>query len=227
MKRKYWIESGVAGIVIFVLLIVMFPHFQRAQVKSQAAALQKYVEDVVAYAAEHPNALSKIRGIVSGGGHGPLTKPNIGYIYLYMTEDNFFAKDENFFVAFPEIPPPNWLNSDIDFVATVSYSRKTTEYNSDPFANGGFEEKPSIIAVKAFVGAKKDSPMQRLHGSLYFSDVDEEGYLKFPSYTIPYDSSNGLSSYGEFYADTSNIWPRKKAVVMDPAPPGETDGTIK
>ena len=70
----------------------------------------------------------------------------------------------------------------------------------------------------AVVGDKRTWSSGRLHFAPYNVDIDNEGYLKILSHFIPYDTSNGLTSYGEFYADTTSLLPRKKAVVMDPPP---------
>ncbi|MBZ0258809.1 hypothetical protein K8I31_22290, partial [bacterium] len=224
MKRKYWVEASVATLVLLILLLVSIPQFLRVQIQSQTAALQKYIEDAVQISAKHSmDDLSKLHGTVEVSGTGPIHSPKRGRIDRYTFNNHYICDSDDFVRSFPELGNAPWRASDLMFVVESSAELKSTKFYQDPWNDAEFKDEPFVIGIKAIVGEKQKWKSYQTHGSLYIADVDEEGYYNILGGGIPFDSSNGLTSYGEFYADTTSIWPRTKAVIMDPPPPGEPD----
>jgi type II secretory pathway pseudopilin PulG len=215
MKRMHKIEAGIAAIVIVILFVYMLPSFQRVQVKSQPEALQLYVENVVQHLARWNNykKVSSVRGIHSSGFSNNFDGNDLTKIRMRFKEENSFFEKENFIAAFDMYPEVNWNISDVSFLVTRMYALKPSSNSS--ISQNDFEEKPSIISVLATVGFRDKNTFD--HAAPFFVHDDKEGYLKVsPSFVIPYSMTNGVESFGCFYADTTSIWPRKKAVVFDP-----------
>jgi hypothetical protein len=220
MKRKYWIEAGVAAVVLFILLLIMVPKFLKIQTQAQPAALQKYVEEVVVYLANNQDdeiyqQFDKKRKRYTSRSMRCYTHGKS----VYLLDHFYYFDGPAFYNLMSDIQNPRWAASDVYFAVAKTHLRNSTEYDTTPCDENEFNEKPYVISCVAIVGNNHSLTARGMHSPSHINNVEFDDRMSSHILDlVPFDISNGLGSYGEFYADTSNIWPRKKAVVMDPAP---------
>jgi hypothetical protein len=212
MKRKYIIEAGGAGFILVILYIVMFPHFNQAQVRAQAAGLQQYISDAVKLCVRDGTLpyISKCNTIFPRS-----TRAHTKNGSIYSIGNYYFFEQENFENAFSELGNSPWTHSDHAFSLTQRFAQNASNVTSSLFNKSHYDDNPFVVYIIAAVGGKQEWSFAVTHGGF---GADDEGYLKIHPEYLPYDVSNGISSYGEFYADTTSIWPRKKAVLVDTPP---------
>ena len=222
MKRKYIIEASVAVLVIITLYVFMIPRFQKVQVTGKPEEVQNYVNAVLNYLVDNQDVLSSLGNTISLGTTLPYKNTiKMKQVNLYLQTVYRFSEKESFFAKFPNIQPPDWVGNELIFVVNDTYPLNSTKFLNPGNLDSAFDDAPIKIAVMAIVGDKREMGRWQVNGELYYGFVDDDGDLVFRNTYTPFDISNGISSYGGFYADTSSIWPKKKAVIMNPPPVGE------
>ncbi|MBI1388530.1 MAG: hypothetical protein GC154_08790 [bacterium] len=223
------VKIVVALALLASLFALMIPHFLHSQYNARRIEMQSFAEAVIGrFSGDEPKNANaeKIRGARTVGFQGPMFGPDRKIkLRVYFKED-FVAVNESakelFFQTFPEIEPPEWDVSPWCMLVTRSYGLNDPEYAGarEVFNSPGrFTKLPVVTAVKVVVGATET----QLFDSPYFLEVDAQGYYNARPTFTPYNPTNGLASYGEFYADSSSILPRQKAVIMDPPPDGQIE----
>ena len=220
MKRKYIIEASVAGVVLFILFLIMVPKFLKAQDQAQPASLQKFINNVVVYLANNHDdeiyeQFEKKRKRYTTRSMRCYTHD--GKVFF---NDHFYYFDGPTFVRLMRnIKNPRWAASDIYFAVAKTHLRNSTDYDSTPCDESEFDRNPYVISCVAIVGNHHSQIARGMHGSSHTNNIKPNGMMSaYIRNLVPFDVSNGIESYGEFYADTSSIWPRTKAVIMAPQP---------
>lgn len=234
MKRKYWIEAGVAAAALVIIFALMVPVFHRAQIHARIQTVQNFLDQTILALDQSPDWKERIQSIhpfkeehIQG-----LNSDGSLLFYWYGRVD---MDPVRFAEQFPDVEAPEWTDNELFFelewiyclknstrqtgevetVQTTSKYNKIFEYSS--VKKEWFEDTPFIVNATVRVGRNLGTNSHRPFMVL----PQPSGYFELKDLLIPFDTSNGLDSYGEFWSSSYSIHPKKKAVFMDP-PPGTT-----
>ncbi|MBZ0258808.1 hypothetical protein K8I31_22285 [bacterium] len=202
MKRKYWIEAGVAAVVLLILLLVLIPNFMNAQMKTQMALMAQCVDDLVKYVAangtarlKEPMKLSPQQWNSVRFYHPPSYNSQLTTRTNYIVFDPYYFSDQ-----VKSIQQAQWKDSMWNLV----YVSGDAELDAKKITNQHSNSEPLFFSFRSIVGS---FDYRKFYEGISL-DIDPQGNLFIKEEpVVPYDTTNGLSSYGEWYKSSEEFWP--------------------
>lgn len=214
MKRKpHHILEGV--IVVLTFSIVIYYSAAKAiqsQHRAQISQLEKTMQYIKTILQENPNDSSFLRDhllYISGNAAGPSYNQSTNELTLF----HYYGEYVEFNVEQLKTHRSNisfeWDLSDLQLMGYAVYAKKSQQHTKSDYDT--YSDRPAYVSIVARVGENLDNMFIKP----YSASIGDDGNFQFRSYNTPFDPSNGLKSYGEFFVDTADIWDATTAVVLN------------